>query len=178
MASKDLVGSVFERKSSSNSSGSNVFKRPTGTGFPSAQHRSKSAFARAREQRQQQQTNATEQPQSRSVIPPVISGQKAQSKTSAAPSVEIRPSLVASSDNDNESPDWRAQMSAENEARVANMTEEEREEERKQIFEQFGPGIADILRRARERLERTAGDPEEPSHGQNLITRVLKSTLM
>jgi hypothetical protein len=200
MASKDLVGSVFERKPSSPSSVSNIFTRPTGTGFPSVQHRSKSAFARAREQRRQQ-SNVIEQPQSQSTSnPSVISTQRAEGRASDMPPAEIRPSLVVSSNNDdpNESSDWRAQMSSENEAKVANMTEEEREEERRQIFEQFGPGIADILRRARERLERTVSDADEQSRDQNCkllrkifrgfdlspvprkleVTRALKSTLM
>jgi hypothetical protein len=40
-------------------------------------------------------------------------------------------------------------MSEENERRVAAMTEEEREQERREIEEKFGKNIGDVLRRAR-----------------------------
>jgi hypothetical protein len=40
-------------------------------------------------------------------------------------------------------------MSEENERRVAAMTEEEREQERREIEEKFGKNVGDVLRRAR-----------------------------
>jgi hypothetical protein len=45
--------------------------------------------------------------------------------------------------------DWRHQISKENEERVADMTEEQREEEIRQIQERFGTSIGDVLKRAR-----------------------------
>lgn len=45
-------------------------------------------------------------------------------------------------------------MAEENERRVAGMTEEEREEERREIERMFGGGVGDVLRRARERREK------------------------
>lgn len=50
------------------------------------------------------------------------------------------------SDRDNE--EWRAQMSKENAERVAAMTDEEREDARRQIVERFGANVGEILRRA------------------------------
>lgn len=42
-------------------------------------------------------------------------------------------------------------MDTENQRRVEAMTEEEREEGKKQIYERFGPEIGSILKRAKER---------------------------
>lgn len=49
--------------------------------------------------------------------------------------------------------DWRSQISAENEAKVQAMTEDERETERQEILKAFGPSVGEILRRAREKRE-------------------------
>lgn len=49
--------------------------------------------------------------------------------------------------------DWRSQISAENEAKVQAMTEDEREAERQEILKAFGPSVGEILRRAREKRE-------------------------
>jgi hypothetical protein len=48
-----------------------------------------------------------------------------------------------------EGDDWRAQISEENERRVAVMTEQERDEERREIEEKFGKDIGEVLKRAR-----------------------------
>ena len=48
-----------------------------------------------------------------------------------------------------EQADWRQQISKENEERVADMTEEQREEEIQQILERFGTSVGDVLKRAR-----------------------------
>jgi hypothetical protein len=50
--------------------------------------------------------------------------------------------------------EWRAQMSVQNAARVANMSDAEREAERDEILAKFGSGIGDVLQRARARRAR------------------------
>ncbi|TFK90974.1 hypothetical protein K466DRAFT_516113, partial [Polyporus arcularius HHB13444] len=135
MSHPSLVGSILERK---------PIARPTApsapttrTGFPAVKHRSQSAFARARGsglQKREQQV-------------PVV-------QSSSTP----RPKDVFQSDATD---DWRAQVEEENRRRVEAMTEDEREEERAEVLEKFGPGIADVLRKARaarEAKQRTGGE--------------------
>ncbi|KAJ7058840.1 hypothetical protein C8F01DRAFT_1255246 [Mycena amicta] len=128
-----LVGAVFERSSTSKPS-SSFAPAPSKTGFPQATHRSKkSAFARARE----------------SVNPP------RDHVPLVAPSRPNPPQ--------EDTTDWRAQISKENELRVDAMTDEEREQQRQEILERFGPGITDILRKAREAREQNAtAGPSSP----------------
>lgn len=47
--------------------------------------------------------------------------------------------------------DWRSAMSNQNEKRVREMTDTEREEERQQVIERFGPGIIDLINKAKRR---------------------------
>jgi len=56
---------------------------------------------------------------------------------------ELRPEEEPDTD------DWRVRVSEENERRVAAMTEEAREQERREIEEKFGKDIGEVLRRAR-----------------------------
>jgi RNA polymerase II-associated protein 1 len=124
---KPLVGSVFERKpGSSGISPSSPKSNESATGFPMALHRSKSLFARKRGTQQQ------------SIIP---------SHVAISPVVQRAPRTQGQEEPDTD--DWRVQMSEENERRVAAMTEEEREQERRQIRENFGKNIGDVLRKAR-----------------------------
>jgi hypothetical protein len=54
-------------------------------------------------------------------------------------------------------------MSEENERRVAAMTEEEREQDRREIREKFGKNIGDVLRKARmarEKQKKTVASSE------------------
>lgn len=124
---KPLVGSVFEREpGSSMVSPSFPKSNESATGFPMALHRSKSLFSRQRGTQQQSVIP------SHAVISPVVQ---------RAPRTEEQEEL----DTD----DWRLQMGVENERLVAAMTEEEREQERRQIRENFGKNIGDVLRKAR-----------------------------
>lgn len=121
MAQKSIVGSVVERKPTSS------FSTPkaavTGkTGFPPVQHRSKSAFSRNRDELRQSVSRPKDVPV---VLPTNVH------HTSTEPA------------------DWRQQISKENEERVADMTEEQREEEIRQILERFGTSVGDVLKRAR-----------------------------
>jgi hypothetical protein len=61
---------------------------------------------------------------------------------------------------------WREQMSAENEMRVANMTEEERETERREILERFGTGVGSVLKHARLARERSSAKDFWSNHKQ------------
>ncbi|THH13690.1 hypothetical protein EW146_g6556 [Bondarzewia mesenterica] len=124
-----MIGSVFERKTGSTPAVPTP--KISASGFPVVQHRSKSAFARGREK-----LNKPEHGLIRPTEPPVV---KATST----------PGTLTSGDGD-----WRQQISEENERRVAAMTEQEREQERREIEERFGKGIADVLRKAREARER------------------------
>ena len=116
-----IVGSVVERKPTLS------FSTPkaavTGkTGFPTVQHRSKSAFARTRDDLRKSV--------SRPKDPPIVLP------------TNVRPASTQPAD-------WRQQISKENEERVAGMTEEQREEEIRQILERFGTSVGDVLKRAR-----------------------------
>jgi RNA polymerase II-associated protein 1 len=106
------------------------------TGFPRAQHRSKSLFARKRGTQQQ------------SVIP---------SHAAIPPVVQRVPRTQEEEEPDTD--DWRVRMSEENERAVAAMTEEKREQERRQIRESFGKNIGDVLRKAR--MAREAHEKQE-----------------
>jgi hypothetical protein len=95
-----------------------------------AQHRSKSVFARSREAQQQPGAHPL-----RATEPPVVH-----------PTPIIQKHV---SSEESEGSDWRAQMSEDNERRVASMTEQEREEERREIEERFGKSIGEVLKKAR-----------------------------
>jgi hypothetical protein len=121
-----LIGSIIERNPKSSLSTPPKPPNSTGqSGFPIAQHRSKSAFSRGREDFKKTRAQAP---------PPVVSA------NAGAQSVEREDRL--------------RQISEENERRVADMTEEERMQERAEILKRFGPDVGDILRRAREARER------------------------
>ncbi|KAF7319763.1 hypothetical protein MKEN_00758700 [Mycena kentingensis (nom. inval.)] len=131
-----LVGTVFERSTTSKPSTPFAPGSSASAGFPQATHRSKkSAFARARE---------AANPAPRDFVPLVVP-------------TGPNPSQGRVKDSD----EWRDRMSKENELRVEAMTEEEREQDRQEIFERFGPGIADVLRRAREAREKSI-EPTSP----------------
>jgi hypothetical protein len=101
------------------------------TGFPAVQHRSKSAFAR-------REKNI---PSRHKIIPAIIHTYR-------------KPKAV---DPD----EWRKQISRENQERVEGMTEEEREEERKEILARFGAGVGDLLKRVQQARDREAAKADE-----------------
>ncbi|KAG5352948.1 hypothetical protein C0989_011853 [Termitomyces sp. Mn162] len=141
-----LVGSVIERKPVSHSA-PKIFT-PAKTGFPAVQHRSKSAFARNIEGLRK--TGA-----SRPRDVPIV-----------VPSRPTRPPETADPD------DWKKQMSRENEARVASMTEEERERERQEILDRFGAGVGDLLKKvrlAREKQAKSVQGSTDTAQGHNSV---------
>lgn len=126
MSNKALIGSVVERKTPSWSSPPKSSVQ-SHSGFPFAQHRSKSAFARNREK---QRNHGSARPRD-------------------VPNVVLAP-VQSSSEQESNSDNWRGQIGEENQRRVEAMTDEEREEEKRQIYEHFGPEIGSILKRAKE----------------------------
>ncbi|PFH54005.1 hypothetical protein AMATHDRAFT_136492 [Amanita thiersii Skay4041] len=136
MAQPGLIGSVIERKASApvNPPSTSLSSK---TGFPIVQHRVKSAFARSRDEMRK---NSTLLPWEAPRMPP--------SKEDFESPQNVMSTSRTSADS------WRAQISAENQRRVEAMTDSEREEEVRQIIDRFGPGIADILQRAKEARER------------------------
>ncbi|KAF9012860.1 hypothetical protein BDZ89DRAFT_1077231 [Hymenopellis radicata] len=134
-----LVGSVLERAPSGSHAAPRLPSSFGISGFPVAQHRSKgkSAFVRRREE---------------------------ESKI-AGPSTRIRevPVVVPQNKPFNPGPlsvesdvseDWRDEISWQNQLRVENMTDEEREKEKQEILERFGFDIGDILNKAKETREK------------------------
>ena len=144
-ATSPIVGSIYERKPLSSASRQPLTASHE-TGFPTVQHRSRSAFARNREN-----VRAALKPSRRVNAPILSSGVAAgQSEVDEA---------------------WRERISKENEERVAQMEEVEREEEKQQILERFGSNIGDVLQRVRLARERQkqSGKTTEPvylSQGQ------------
>lgn len=146
---KPLVGSVFERNPGSSMVSPSFPKfNESATGFPMALHRSKSLFSRKRGTQQQ------------SAIP---------SHAAISPVVQRAPRTEEQEELDTD--DWRSQMGAENERLVAAMTEEEREQERRQIREKYGKNIGDVLRNAR--MAREAHEKQEktvaPLRGERTV---------
>ncbi|TFK40500.1 hypothetical protein BDQ12DRAFT_679536 [Crucibulum laeve] len=122
-----LIGSIIERKLTATARSPQPSSSGK-TGFPTVQHRSKSAFSRNREE--SRKTSGLLRPEEPPTLLPV--------KSSPPNPVE----------------DWREQISKENEKRVAGMSPEEIEEEKRQIIDRFGADIGDVLKRVRQSRER------------------------
>lgn len=155
--SSPIVGSVFERKPGSNPrqpGGSRTTPGTASTGFPSVQHRSKSAFARNREDTLRKNVGSA-----RSNAPPVPIPAASSSASQAAGrlTAPLSAPTAAPAHGSNDLDALRDQVSRENEARIAGMSAEEIEEERRQILERFGAGIGDVLAKAKQnRLKRAS----------------------
>ncbi|KAK0201487.1 hypothetical protein DFS33DRAFT_1347743 [Desarmillaria ectypa] len=146
-----LVGSVFERPPPLGLRRPPQLPTSGRTGFPAAQHRSKSAFARRRDE--ERKTDNT-RPRA---VPTVVPIPKVQPFTPNT--------TVAHERQEDAVVDWREEISRQSQTKVQNMSAEERERERNEIYERFGADIGDILRRAREARERRAEkDSEEMKH--------------
>ena len=142
-----IVGAIIERKPTAYSPWHAT--SPGKTGFPSVQHRSKSAFARNREEARRAERSKTHD------APPLVA-----SASQPPPSTNI---LSGLSSSQVVADDWRGQISQENEQRVSEMSEEDREEERRQIIERFGAGISSVLERARRTREKQSERTKLPS---------------
>jgi hypothetical protein len=152
---KPLVGSIFEREPRSSASPPSPSKSVgSKRGFPVAQHRSKSVFARSREAQLQLGAHPL-----RVTEPPVVQP------------TPIIQKYVPSEGSEGDS--WRAQISEENERRVASMTEQEREEAQREIEERFGRNIGEVLRRARMTREADNGQTEPTASLEEGLARGL-----
>ncbi|KAI0698163.1 hypothetical protein BC835DRAFT_695137 [Cytidiella melzeri] len=148
-----LVGAVVERKAGL--SIPPAVKTSGKTGFPVAQHRSRSAFSRARDE-QKKADGSSRLPRPPAVTraagkPPIINDiDKTEDESSQA-------HVIAQA-----SDEWRRQIEEENQRRVESMSPEELEAARKEIFEQFGPDVGEILRRSRAAREAERANAENP----------------
>lgn len=142
---RPLVGSVFERTTSRTLSvPSSRFAGTPGTGFPAAQHRFKSAFARARDE-----GNVGG---SRRIHVPSVVSKKPQADLPVAPTSPIIDSKPIPTDADA----LRRQIHEENARTIGRMSEAEIEQEKRAVLEQLGDGTEQLLRRvqvARRRKE-------------------------
>ncbi|KAI5998066.1 hypothetical protein EDD15DRAFT_2363892 [Pisolithus albus] len=136
--SRHVIGSVVERKTTSQPSAASRFTAKPGIGFPAVQHRSKSAFARAREEAAVNSANAR-----RNEVPLVVPTGELQ----PPPTAETKSALT-------DAEDLGHHISQANEQRLANMKPEEIEKEREAVLEQLGSDAPDLLRRVREARER------------------------
>jgi len=135
-----IIGSVVERKPGvGNERPTKPASGPTSTGFPSVQHRSKSAFARNREQNLRKNLGL-----SKLNAPPIVS-------SSAQPRdpLSIPPPAPPAPSNDESEDALHDSISRENEARIAGMSPEEIEEEKQEILRRFGADIGSVLEKAR-----------------------------
>lgn len=155
---RSLVGAVFERRNPSIPTDPATFQprsSSTNKGFPSVQHRSqytvpgpqkKSAFARSREE------SKKPIPRSSNEVPDLVNHKNLLSASSETPSQRA-------------ADEWREKMSQENAAKVAAMTDDEREQEQREILERFGPGIGEILKKVRENRLNGPSESKEHTHG-------------
>lgn len=143
-----LVGDIQERESKAPRStqdaslGTPRNKANPETGFPQAQHRSQSAFARAREARRNAPPKSDDTP----VVQPTTELSVAGPST-ATGSPSTHPPAMSEEE-------LRAEISSQNEKRVLEMSDSEREREREEIIERFGPGIVELMQRVKRRRGR------------------------
>ncbi|KAG1766618.1 hypothetical protein EV702DRAFT_791069 [Suillus placidus] len=151
---RSLIGSVYERKTSTAQSlPSPRFAKTPGSGFPAVQHRSKSAFARAKEE-EKSSSNVRS-----TAVPLVIPTSPVKQPRPRDLEVDSHTADVA----------MRQQISEENERRVANMTEEEREQERREVLEQLGSGAGDLLERIR--AARSRNTTKAPAIAEGMLVK-------
>lgn len=163
-----LIGSIIERKAASHSSP--TVKTSGKTGFPTVQHRSQSAFSRARNEQQKGKSS------SRPIQPPPIKSAASHNIDSVEDEAAKAEVIAQASD------DWRRQMEEENQRRVENMSPEELEAARREIIEQFGPNIGEILRESKAAREAATGSMNPLRSGAGttrprIDSKLLKSAL-
>jgi hypothetical protein len=140
MDAKPLVGAVYERNPTTHVGGAATFTGSATNGFPQVQHRSKSVFGR---------TKAEQRRSANSPLKGLHTVKGGYDMTPASSSSLPSPTKPDPSD-------WRPQISDENRKRVESMTEEERQREISEVFEQLGQGARDTMQKiitARKRKE-------------------------
>jgi hypothetical protein len=164
MVLRSLVGSVTERTPTSTGPAAPSFAYSRKSGFPAVQHRSKSAFARGRDD-QRRRT-----PLRSSEVPPVQSTEDRIIDDAEHGVANGVPHPTILEGDEPGSVDWRQHISAENERRVESMTEEEREEAKREILDRFGLGVQELFdkvslaRKKQAESVSSIGRPEEMSH--------------
>ncbi|KAF9517230.1 hypothetical protein BS47DRAFT_1390022 [Hydnum rufescens UP504] len=159
----DMIGNIKERETSSTPTPPSIPSTSRRSGFPKAQHRlKKSAFLGSRESQNRDSSRGGV----RAVphVAPVSEGSHAPYRSD-----EVEPPPLGHKIHDVD--EIRAQVSAENEQLVQSMSDEQRETERQEIYARFGPGIGDVLRRAREARERQNALPPGSSSSSMLPGR-------
>ncbi|EJD44200.1 hypothetical protein AURDEDRAFT_125464 [Auricularia subglabra TFB-10046 SS5] len=152
-----LIGGIVERpRSNAPPSAPSPSSSTSAKGFPVAKHRSQSAFARARQTQQK----------------PGMDGRPPAAPEVLATSSRASP-LVNASGTGDEQEHWRAQISEQNAATVANMTAEERQKAISEIFDTLGDGVGDLLQRARAARERKRAAGPDLVQAQNPQLSVL-----
>jgi hypothetical protein len=150
-----VVGEVIERNGKGNNLGNNSAKplHRNVNGFPLAQHRlkSKSEFARAKAKLRQSETIE------KTPVPPRV-----QPTTESVPGSTSSPGYELGNDVHDS---WREAISRRNEELVADMSPEERDREVKEVREQLGAGIEDLMRRVREVRRRKEGKDQSNDPG-------------
>ncbi|KAG9002460.1 hypothetical protein FRB94_003871 [Tulasnella sp. JGI-2019a] len=150
-----LIGEIRERSLTNISSIKPQGKFDPATGFPTVQHRSKSAFAKGRDAARAATTATT-------AVPAVRATEKADSPE------EVDSGSVPTTGNDNlADAAWRKGMSDQNDARIQQMSQAEREREAAELSETFGPGLLELVRKAKRRR----GDPQHHVNGTDQATQ-------
>ena len=148
-----VLGDIVERRpttiSESNISANSHNNRfaDVPAGFPKATHRSESAFARARAAKGNSRHNAL----------PIVSTTRITSTSI------IDPPPARSEGSKTDDAAEKEQISRENDSKIQQMDEKQREKEREDIISQFGPGIVDLVTKMRERRGLT--EQERQCHG-------------
>lgn len=144
---RSLIGSVFERtKPRTPPAQSSRFTGTPGTGFPTAQHRFKSAFARARDEANLKGNVAGLR---RTDAPSVVSKQP-RTHPPVAPTAPIIDPKPIPTDTDA----LLRQIDEENARTIARMSEDEINQEKRAILEQLGEDTGQLLRRVQEARRR------------------------
>ncbi|KAG9308507.1 hypothetical protein JVU11DRAFT_11851 [Chiua virens] len=147
---RSLLGSVFERTTLHPPSvSSSRFTPIPGTGFPTAQHRFKSAFARARDGA-------------------ISKGNGGVGRQNCASSIVSTQSIDDPKPVPTNADALRRQIQEENARKIERMSDKEIEEERRSILDQMGDGTVELLKRVqaarwrKEQQEKEAVVKEQP----------------
>ncbi|KAG8885933.1 hypothetical protein FRB98_001539 [Tulasnella sp. 332] len=136
-----LIGEIRERNPSTTPTIKPQGKFDPNTGFPAVHHRSKSAFAKGRD--------ATRAVTTKDKAVPIV---RTPSLADPPDVPDTALSLSGTTAHDSLADTaWRKGMEEQNEARIREMSEAEREQETAELAETFGPGLLELVRKAKRR---------------------------
>ncbi|KAF8123263.1 hypothetical protein EV363DRAFT_1455547 [Boletus edulis] len=151
---RSLVGSVVERtKPRMESAPSSRFTRTPGRGFPAAQHRFKSAFARARDEVNLKGDVAGSR---HTDVPFGVSNKPQKQPSVAPPGPLIDPKPIPTNTDA-----LLHQIHDENMRTIARMSDDDIVHEKRAILEQLGEGTGELLRRVQEARRRKVAKEKE-----------------